>query len=65
MAFDNKLLDVIACPACKGELQYLKQHNELLCRFDRLVYPIRDNIPVLLQNEATELSSEEMEARSK
>lgn len=61
MAFDNKLLDVLACPACKGKLQFNKQSAELICRFDRLAYPVRDNIPVLLQTEAREMSSEELE----
>lgn len=65
MAFDKKLLDVLACPACKGKLQYVKQQSELVCRFDRLAYPIRENIPVLLQTEAREMSSEELEKLEK
>ncbi|MFT6778620.1 MAG: hypothetical protein ACJAV1_002561 [Paraglaciecola sp.] len=59
MAFDKKLLDILACPVCKGELLY--QNTQLICKFDRLVYPIRENIPVLLESEAKHLSSEEME----
>ncbi len=65
MAFDKKLLDILACPVCKGKL-VLKQDNEsqvnsLICRFDRLVYPVRDNIPVLLETEATQVSSDELQ----
>lgn len=62
MAFDKKLLDIIACPICKGTLVYKSDQNSLICRFDRLSYPIKDNIPVLLESEATPLSLEEMEA---
>lgn len=65
MAFDKKLLDVLACPVCKGKLQYVKQQSELVCRFDRLAYPIRENIPVLLQTAAREMSSEELEKLEK
>lgn len=65
MAFDKKLLDVLACPACKGKLKYVQQQAELVCRFDRLAYPIRENIPVLLQTEAREMSSEELEKMEK
>lgn len=65
MAFDKKLLEILACPACKGKLQYLPEKAQLLCRFDRLAYPIRENIPVLLESEAKELSSQELELISK
>ena len=54
---DKKLLDILVCPLCKGKL-LLKQH-ELICRFDRLAYPIRDGIPVMLENEARLLTLEE------
>jgi uncharacterized protein YbaR (Trm112 family) len=62
MAFDKQLLDILACPVCKGKLLLPVEKNELICRFDRLAYPIKDNIPVLLDTEARELSSEELEA---
>ncbi len=62
MAFDKQLLDILACPVCKGKLLLSAEQNELICRFDRLAYPIKDNIPVLLDTEARELSSEELEA---
>jgi uncharacterized protein YbaR (Trm112 family) len=49
---DAKLLDILACPLCKGPLQYAKQQQLLICRADRLAYPIRDGIPVMLEDEA-------------
>ena len=61
MAFDKKLLDILACPVCKGKLLYQNKQAQLVCKFDRLVYPIRENIPVLLESEAKHVSSEEME----
>jgi len=61
MAFDKKLLDILACPVCKGKLLYQNKQAQLICKFDRLVYPIRENIPVLLESEAKQVSSEAME----
>ena len=49
---DKKLLDILACPVCKGPLVYLKEQSELVCKADRLAYPIRDDIPVMLEEEA-------------
>ncbi|MFT5898799.1 MAG: hypothetical protein ACI97K_001447 [Glaciecola sp.] len=62
MAFDKQLLDILACPMCKGKLLYTVEQNELICRFDRLAYPIKDNIPALLDVEARELTLDELEA---
>ena len=62
MAFDKKLLDILACPVCKGKLLYQVEAAELVCRFDRLAYPVRDNIPVMLENEARSLSLDELES---
>jgi uncharacterized protein YbaR (Trm112 family) len=56
---DKKLLDILVCPLCKGKL--IKKKSELCCRFDRLAFPSRDGIPVMLENEARELSLEEKE----
>jgi uncharacterized protein YbaR (Trm112 family) len=53
---DPKLLDILACPLCKSKLDYDKSAGELICRADRLAYPIRDGIPVLLEDEARELA---------
>ncbi|AEE22714.1 Trm112 family protein [Paraglaciecola chathamensis] len=64
MAFDKKLLEIVACPVCKGTLILNKDANgneRLVCRLDRLAYPIEQNIPVLLETEAQALSSEELE----
>jgi len=61
MSFDKKLLDVIACPVCKGKLVYTEEQNELVCCFDRLAFPIREHIPVMLETEARELSSAEVD----
>ncbi|WP_084266977.1 Trm112 family protein [Shewanella marina] len=52
MAFDKKLLEIVACPVCKGKLEYDKAAQKLICKFDKLAYPITDNIPVLLENRA-------------
>lgn len=56
---DKNLLDILVCPLCKGKLIHKK--NELICRFDRLAFPIRDDIPVMLEGEARVLSLEEKE----
>ncbi|MCF2946991.1 Trm112 family protein [Paraglaciecola aquimarina] len=61
MAFDKKLLDIVACPVCKGKLVYKANQAQLICKFDRLVYPIRGHIPVLLETEAQQLGTEELE----
>ena len=49
---DKKLLDILACPVCKGPLVYQKDKQELICKADRLAFPIRDDIPVMLVDEA-------------
>lgn len=56
---DKKLLDILACPICKGPLVYKKDTNELICKADRLAYPIRDDIPVMLEDEARQLAADE------
>jgi uncharacterized protein YbaR (Trm112 family) len=56
---DKKLLEILACPICKGKLDYRKDKQELICQFDRLAYPIRDGIPVMLEDEARQLEAEE------
>lgn len=62
MAFDTKLLDILACPICKSKLIYQKQQNELICKLDRIAYPIKEQIPVMLEGEARQLTIEEIEA---
>ena len=56
---DKKLLDILACPVCKGPLVYKKESNELICKVDRLAYPVRDDIPVMLEEEARQLAADE------
>lgn len=56
MAFDIKLMEILACPVCKGKLEYDKENQELICKFDRLAYPIEKDIPVLLENEARRIT---------
>lgn len=56
---DKKLLDILVCPVCKGKLVYRKAAGELVCKVDRLAYPIRDGIPVMLPQEARELPADE------
>ena len=58
MAIDNKLLMILVCPVCKGRLDYDRNANELACPVDRLAYPIRDDIPVMLPAEARALDSD-------
>ena len=59
MAFDIKLMEILACPVCKGKLHYKKEQQELICNFDRLAYAIVDDIPVLLEGEARRISEDE------
>ena len=56
---DKKLLDILVCPVCKGPLVYRKADKELICKPDRLAYPIRDDIPVMLEDEARTLAADE------
>jgi uncharacterized protein YbaR (Trm112 family) len=58
---DPKLLELLVCPVTKGHLDYDRQRQELLSRSARLAYPIRDGIPILLEEEARTLSDEELE----
>jgi len=59
---DKHLLDILVDPVTKGPLIYDKSRQELISRASRLAYPIRDGIPVMLPEEARELSSDEVEA---
>ncbi|OGO97731.1 MAG: tetraacyldisaccharide 4'-kinase [Coxiella sp. RIFCSPHIGHO2_12_FULL_44_14] len=57
---NKKLLEILACPVCKGKLIYDQGKQELICRWDRLGYPVRDDIPVMLVDEARHLHSDEV-----
>lgn len=61
---DKKLLALLVCPVTKGSLLWQVQHNELWSKSARLAYPVRDGIPVLLENEARTLTQEELETIS-
>ena len=61
MAFDKKLLEILACPICKSQLQYDKENLELICKADRIAFAIKDDIPVMLEGEARQLTLEEIE----
>ena len=52
---DPKLLEILVCPLCKGPLVYRKEAGELVCKADRLAYPVKDGIPVMLEEEARKL----------
>ena len=56
---DKKLLEILVCPLCKGALTHNKSEKELICKADRLAYPIRDDVPVMLEEEARHLDVEE------
>lgn len=57
---DKRLLDILVCPVTQAPLEYRPERNELWCRASRLAYPIRDGIPVMLEDEARALSDEEL-----
>jgi uncharacterized protein YbaR (Trm112 family) len=56
---DAKLLEILVCPICKGPLIRRKIENELICKADRLAFPVRDDIPVMLEDEARTLDPDE------
>ncbi len=56
---DARLLDILVCPVCKGELIYKKVEQELICKPCKLAYPVRDGIPVMLEAEARPLQEGE------
>jgi hypothetical protein len=60
---DAKLLEILVCPVTKGPLVYDRERQELVSRSARLAYPIRDGIPLLLEDEARKLTPEEVETR--
>lgn len=62
---DKKILEILVCPACKGELQWQPSQQELWCRADKLAYAVREGIPIMLVDEARHLSLEELDATKK
>ncbi len=62
---NRNLLDIVVCPRCKSSLYLDEDKHELICKVDKLAYPIRDDIPVMLVDEASSLSPEDASALSK
>ncbi|MDZ7748597.1 MAG: Trm112 family protein [Halofilum sp. (in: g-proteobacteria)] len=58
---DRRLLDILVCPLCKGPLVYRRREQEFVCTADRLAFPIRDGVPVMLEDEARAVPLEEAE----
>lgn len=56
---DKKLLEILACPLCKGELIFDATHEELICKFDQLAYPVIDDIPIMMESRARRIDSDE------
>ncbi|MCD6039919.1 MAG: hypothetical protein K0S27_1319 [Gammaproteobacteria bacterium] len=56
---EKNLLEILACPICKGELIFELTHQELICKFDRLAYPVIEGIPVMLESRARRWNIEE------
>jgi len=56
---DARLLEIMACPVCRGTLKYHREAQVLVCRLDRLAYPIRDDAPVMLEEEARQLTADD------
>jgi uncharacterized protein len=57
---DKRLLDILVCPVSKAPLEWHDDKQELWCRASRLAYPVRDDIPVMLEEEARPLTEEEL-----
>lgn len=59
---DRRLLEILVCPSCKGLLRFQREAGELICKADRLAYPVRDDIPVMLEEEARVMTDEEVKS---
>jgi uncharacterized protein len=55
---DARLLDILVCPICKANLEYRKDESELVCKPCKLAFPIRDDIPIMLEDEARRLNAD-------
>jgi uncharacterized protein YbaR (Trm112 family) len=56
---DARLLDILVCPICKANLEYRKAASELVCKPCKLAFPVRDDIPIMLEDEARQLKADE------
>jgi len=57
---DARLLDILVCPICKANLEYRKAEAELVCKPCRLAFPVRDGIPIMLQDEVCPFAADEI-----
>jgi uncharacterized protein YbaR (Trm112 family) len=57
LRMESRLLEILVCPLCKGALRYDREQQELICRADKIAFPVRDGIPIMLENEARELTA--------
>lgn len=55
---ESRLLEILVCPLCKSTLRHDREHQELICHADKLAFPIRDGIPVMLESEARDLAAD-------
>ncbi len=62
---DKQLAAMLVCPNCKGQLKLDKEAQELLCTFDGLAFPVRDGVPVMLEQEARKMGEEEKLEKAK
>jgi uncharacterized protein YbaR (Trm112 family) len=56
---DDRLLDILACPVCKGPLKYQRDAAVLVCRGERLAFPVRDGVPMMLEEDARQLAPDD------
>lgn len=56
---DDRLLDILACPVCKGPLKYQRDAAVLVCRAERLAFPLRDGVPLMLEEDARPLAHDD------
>ena len=59
LSMDKRILDVLVCPVCKSSLHYVEADQELICKADRLAFPVRDGMPIMLEDEAREIPATE------
>jgi uncharacterized protein len=63
MSLDLKILDVIACPICKGKLQYDKNAQVLICKFNKIAFPVKDGVPIMLVHQAKPIRQDDRKSQ--
>lgn len=58
---DERLLEILVCPVCKGPLRWQRDASELVCRADRLAFPVREGVPVMIEEDARQVPVQELE----